>query len=57
VELLVLDEPTDHLDLLGIAALERALRAWPGGLVVVSHDSEFLEQVNVREHLRLGTRN
>jgi ATPase subunit of ABC transporter with duplicated ATPase domains len=32
--LLVLDEPTDQLDLFGIEALERVLRAWPGGLVM-----------------------
>lgn len=51
VELLVLDEPTNHLDLLATAELERILRAWPGGLLIVSHDHEFLRNVGVRHLL------
>lgn len=54
VELLLLDEPTDQLDLVGIAALETALKAWPGGLVVVSHDREFLENIGVTTRIELG---
>ncbi|MEM9193981.1 MAG: ATP-binding cassette domain-containing protein [Myxococcota bacterium] len=46
-DLLVLDEPTDHLDFLGIQALERFLSCWRGGLVVVSHDVEFLEAIGI----------
>lgn len=46
VELLVLDEPTDDLDLLAISALEATLRAWPGGLLIASHDAEFLRAVS-----------
>lgn len=53
-ELLVLDEPTSHLDFVGIAALESVLSAWPGGLVVVSHDDEFLEAIGVDRRLCLG---
>lgn len=47
--LVILDEPTDHLDFTGVIALERVLRAWSGGLVVVSHDVEFLQAIDVRE--------
>ena len=46
-EVLVLDEPTDHLDFVGLAALESVLRSWPGGLVVVSHDEGFLRAIGV----------
>lgn len=41
--LLVLDEPTNNLDLSAVRELERALAAWRGALVVVSHDDAFLD--------------
>jgi ATPase subunit of ABC transporter with duplicated ATPase domains len=53
-ELLVLDEPTHHLDWLGNAALQRVLRGWPGGLVIASHDRDFLRAVGVESCLQLG---
>lgn len=52
VELLVLDEPTNHLDLLATAQLETLLQAWPGGLLVVSHDHEFLRAIGTEHWLR-----
>ena len=54
VELLILDEPTFGLDLLGQRALTQALRAWPGGLVVASHDREFLAQIGVDRTIQIG---
>jgi ATPase subunit of ABC transporter with duplicated ATPase domains len=47
VELLILDEPTYSLDLVGQRAMTEALRAWPGGLVVASHDRAFLQAIGV----------
>ena len=42
---LVMDEPSNHLDLETTDALVGALRAFKGGLVVVSHDQHFINQV------------
>ena len=44
-DLLLLDEPTNHLDLDAIIWLEDWLRRYPGTLLVVSHDRDFLDGV------------
>lgn len=54
VELLVLDEPTYSLDLIGQRAMTSALRAWPGGLVVASHDRAFLDAIGIDTFIELG---
>ena len=54
VDMLVLDEPTYSLDLLGQSALVSALKAWTGGLVVASHDRGFLRAIGVDQTLELG---
>ena len=42
---LILDEPTNDLDIDTLTALEDLLDGWPGTLVVVSHDRYFVERV------------
>ena len=44
-DILVMDEPTNHLDSQMVAWLEDRLRAFRGGLVMVTHDRYFLERV------------
>ena len=46
---LVLDEPTNHLDLPTIERLERALEAYPGCIVLVTHDDAFARAVTNRK--------
>ncbi len=45
---LILDEPTNHLDLESREALEAALAAFPGSLLLVSHDRALLDAVGSR---------
>ena len=41
--LLLLDEPTNNLDPPSRTAIAEALRGWPGAMILVSHDPEFVE--------------
>jgi ATP-binding cassette subfamily F protein 3 len=45
---LILDEPTNHLDLESREALEAALKAFPGSLLLVSHDRALLDAIGTR---------
>ena len=44
-DLLLLDEPTNHLDLDAVLWLEDWLRAFPGAVILITHDREFLDAI------------
>ena len=53
-QLLLLDEPGNHLDLPSLQALETMLRSYRGALVVVSHDDAFLDNLALTDRLSAG---
>jgi len=53
-QLLILDEPANHLDLDSIGAVEAALRGYDGALLVVSHDRDFLDAIGIEREVALG---
>ncbi len=54
-DLLLLDEPTNHLDLDAVLWLEQWLLKYPGTLLLISHDREFLDDVTTHTlHLHEG---
>jgi len=54
VNLLVLDEPTNHLDLPAIEQLESALAAYPGTLLLVTHDRRMLDAVTTSRRIEVA---
>ena len=48
-QLLILDEPTNHLDLDSIKGIESALKNYQGAMIVISHDENFLNEIDVEK--------
>lgn len=53
-QLLILDEPTNHLDIHAIEQVEAGLKGYDGALLVVSHDSDFLDAIGIQRRVILG---
>lgn len=53
IDVIVLDEPTNNLDLQNIGILIKALREYSGTLIVVSHDIYFLENIGITHTIEL----
>ena len=52
-DIIILDEPTNNLDIQNIGILTAAINEYQGTLIVVSHDETFLEQVNIERTIKL----
>lgn len=52
--LLVMDEPTNNLDIPTIEGLETALRGYEGSIIVVSHDRDFLRNLDINHKIQVN---
>jgi ATPase subunit of ABC transporter with duplicated ATPase domains len=53
-DLIILDEPTNNLDIQNIEILTAAINEYRGTLIVISHDEYFLEQINIQKSINLN---
>ena len=53
--LLILDEPTNHINFRHLPAIAQAIDSFEGAVILVSHMPEFVEQIKITDTLDLGT--
>jgi ATPase subunit of ABC transporter with duplicated ATPase domains len=57
-DMIIMDEPTNNLDIQSLEILESALNQYSGGLIIISHDETFLDNVGVsnrQNSIKIGT--
>jgi len=52
--LLVLDEPTNHINFRHIPVIAKAVNEYKGTLILISHMEEFVKEIKIEERLDLG---
>jgi len=53
-DILILDEPTNNLDVQSLEVLTLAVKSFEGTLLVISHDDYFTEQIEINKHINLS---
>ena len=53
-DIIILDEPTNNLDIQNIEILTTAINQYNGTLITISHDAYFLKQTNIQEEIQLS---
>ncbi|MBM3204976.1 ABC-F family ATP-binding cassette domain-containing protein, partial [Candidatus Uhrbacteria bacterium] len=53
--LLILDEPTNHINFRHLPVVAKALEAYKGGLILVSHAPDFVKEIHFDERMDLGS--
>mmetsp|Transcript_34133 Transcript_34133/g.36880 ORF Transcript_34133/g.36880 Transcript_34133/m.36880 type:complete len:84 (+) Transcript_34133:2-253(+) len=52
--ILIMDEPTNHINFRHLPALAQAVKSFAGGVLLVSHDYHFVEDVGVETIIDMG---
>lgn len=54
-KMLILDEMTNNLDLETKTHVIQVLKAYPGAMIIISHDTDFLKEIDVKRYLKIRT--